>query len=516
MSEPATFLFLTTEHRIIPGLAVLTNGAADFVNDAYVTIEDDGYDAKIIDVQNWDKQRFRYVHHEYEALKPSDTPGRFYLTTTCDLYDVDATGGGSCDRRNRTEQVNINSIHHTERNSLVVTGVLGPLYIFIHHLDRNEIEVYLRLPGSLEAKLIINARVILQELTPDNQLLKLRSEYGYSTASRDVKQSIIRAALRNLQDQEAIAGAISLCHTEKATSTVCRTLPIQDKARMCLSGGNLDNSRACDRTPPIITRGDFDRWIPRQLEVNETDELQLSHDFYPQSYKTPDEGYAEAFYKARLINTVCALIRPDVLTSYADILPPVPAYLDLNLIKDVVDTYLSINTQLIDKVIGENYGKYKAPYGIKIVIPGAYLETKVSFGFTFESFEEDLSNPTVTGFECRIESRPHKAENLMVVELMLEAIETSRFIGEQPLIIESSALRGDPEDVGSAYLYISNDEDDSRVVASYAFLVSKILKTLFDYGFLEGKAGGGAFTIEAGPVLTNIYNTPYIADLLRK
>ena len=511
------FLFLTENNSIIPGLAVLTTDGNDFVNEAYVIIEDDDYASRIIDVQNWDKQRLRYVHYEYAALREYDIGGRFYYINTCQLYHVDAAGQNNiCDHYQGVEKVNINGLNGVDQ--LTVTGAFGRLYIFIHRLRKQRVDVYLREAGSLEAKHLDKAIVRFQELTPDNQLLKLRSEYGrmpesYSTASRDVKQSIIRAALRNTSDQAAIKGAISLCQTERGTANVCQTLPIEDKTRMCFSGGNLNNARLCERVP-VVTQTDFERWIPRQLDIDETDELQLTHDFYKQSYKMHDEGYAEAMHKARIINTICALSRPDILTSYADILPTLPAYLDIDLINRVLQSYRSINARLIDKVIGENYGKYKAPYGIRVVIPGAYLETKVTFEFIFNSVEEDLSNPEVTDFECRIDSRPQKAEDLMAVELMLDAIGTSQYLNDQPLLIEGSALRSYPEDAGSAYLYITDDKSVPDVVASYAFLVSKILRTLFDYGFLEKKAEGLAFTIEAGPVLNNIYNTAYIIDLL--
>ncbi len=516
MTDPRYFTLLTEDDRIIPGSAVLTEATTDFLNDAYVIIEDDGYTSRIIDVQNWEKQRFRYVHYEYEALRPYDEIGKYFTITTCQLYHVDAAKTEqNCDHRPGIDKVNINAMQ-ADPDDLSITGAMGRLYIFIHRLPtanrgRGQVDVYLRLPGSLTAKRLLDAEVRLQELVSNNQLFKLRSEYGrefgetYSSASRDVKYSIIRAALRNPQDQAAIKGAISLCRTEVATATVCQNLPVQQKATLCLSGNNLDNPRACQQVP-VFTRADFERLIPRQLEVTDGDELQLSHDFYAQKFKLADEGYAEAMYKARLINTICALIRPDILTQYAKILPPLPPYLDLELIQRVMQVYLSINQKLIDTLVSVDE-IYAEPFGIEIRMTGAPPQTIITLELIFQSPNSDLSQPTVASFKCNIECLPATDENLAQAKFILDAIETSKFMDDELLWVASSSQQA------NGYAYLSMINPDGEIATSYALFVSKILRKLFDYGFLDAKNDGVALEVRAGPVMRNFYGKNYLKSI---
>lgn len=495
--EEKQFAFLTDRGRIIPNLAVLTNEPGDFLNDAYVIIEDDGYDAPIIDVQNWEKQRFRYVHHEYTATRQLYDGGEFHHTTTCQLYDVDAIEKHNCSYHPGIEQVNLNSINREGRD-VIITGALGKVYVFIHRLKTGEVEVYLRQPGSLVANRLWRAKVTLQELAKDNPLWQLREEYGripqsYWTASRDVKYSIIRAALRNPQDQAAIKGAISLCQTEPVTGQICQRLAIQDKATMCLSGFNLDNPRACDKLP-VISQEDFEKWIPRRLETNENDELQLTHDFYLQNYKLPNEGYAESMYKARVINTICALIRPDILVDYADILPPLPSYLNLDLIKRVIESYKSINREMIKVISNEEPADsmdFTDPYGIRIRMVGANDETVARFKIKFRSTNADLSLPVASNFEFFIKLR----DSNPVGRWMLYAIENSSFVSEQQLEVKKNSHQG----------FVIIETRDDMIMPSHALLVSEILKIMFDYGFLRGiKTDKPLITVEAGPIFDDV------------
>ena len=115
------------------------------------------------------------------------------------------------------------------------------------------------------------------------------------------------------------------------------------KAQMCLLSDNM--AKECD-TVPMYSRNQFQALVPKQIEIFHDDPLQLRHEFYSQNYKLETEGFAQALYKARVINTACALMRPQVLIEYADKLPLLPPYMDASL--------LDLATGLYTKMKGEN------------------------------------------------------------------------------------------------------------------------------------------------------------------
>jgi len=82
--------------------------------------------------------------------------------------------------------------------------------------------------------------------------------------------------------------------------------------------------------------------IPPTIEIYENEPLQLRHEFYSQNYKLPTEGFTEALYKAKIINTICALIRPKVLQEYAKEMPPLPPYVDAGLMDRAIASHNEI------------------------------------------------------------------------------------------------------------------------------------------------------------------------------
>ena len=91
----------------------------------------------------------------------------------------------------------------------------------------------------------------------------------------------------------------------------------------------------------MITEQQFKLLITKNIEVFADDPLQLRRDFYSQGYKLASEGFTEALYKAKLMNTICALLRPDINLEYAPVMPQLPLYVDAGVVR--------LNQQLFQK-----------------------------------------------------------------------------------------------------------------------------------------------------------------------
>lgn len=171
--------------------------------------------------------------------------------------------------------------------------------------------------------------------------LKRMDLFAWQTASMDVKQSIISQG-----DPQTVR---RLCQSNRQSRELCRDrLPAEIKFRSCLD--SKEAAQECDRIP-MFSRQQFLRLIPPQIEIFADEPLQLRHDFYSQNYKLKTEGFSEALRKAKIINTLVALSRPNVLLKDADQLPALPAYIDA----DKLDQLLSFYKESADR--------YKADLG---------------------------------------------------------------------------------------------------------------------------------------------------------
>jgi hypothetical protein len=152
---------------------------------------------------------------------------------------------------------------------------------------------------------------------------------SWETSSSDVKQSIISRA-----DPET---ARRLCQTDRKSRETCRDrLPADVKFRFCLDSST--SAKECDLIP-MFSRQQFLRLIPPQIEIFADEPLQLRHEFYSQNYKLPDEGFSEALRKAKVINTICVLIRPHILIEYGNQMGDLPPYIDATKLDEAVAFY---------------------------------------------------------------------------------------------------------------------------------------------------------------------------------
>lgn len=145
------------------------------------------------------------------------------------------------------------------------------------------------------------------------------------------KQNLILQAATN--DPE---DAVALCQSDNRFRRACKELSAQSKFQLCLHSGKT--AQECDNVP-MYSRAQFLALIPPVIEIFEDEPLQLRHEFYSQNYKLSTEGFAQALYKAKVINTICALIRPKVLKERIDEMGPLPAYIDAALLDRAIRTY---------------------------------------------------------------------------------------------------------------------------------------------------------------------------------
>jgi hypothetical protein len=162
---------------------------------------------------------------------------------------------------------------------------------------------------------------------------------SWETSSTDVKQSIIARA--------APPETRRLCQLDRQSREICRDrLPAEVKFRSCLDSSAA--AKECDKIP-MFSKQQFLQLIPPQIAVYPNDPLQFTHEFYSQKYKLPDEGFSQALRKAKIINTLCALIRPSFLVQYGKNLPPLPAYVDVDLVDRTISNYIKVRNDLKTK-----------------------------------------------------------------------------------------------------------------------------------------------------------------------
>lgn len=155
-------------------------------------------------------------------------------------------------------------------------------------------------------------------------------QHSWYTTPADVKQLIVSAA-----DPQT---ARSLCQLDDEARRVCRDyVPAQQKYRICLGGGEA--AAECDGIPMFSER-QFVALVPQRIEIYTEDPVQMTHQFYSQTYKLSGEGFAVSLRKAKLMNTICAAVRPEFLLTSEAALLPLPAYVDTTVLDTVIREYV--------------------------------------------------------------------------------------------------------------------------------------------------------------------------------
>ena len=235
---------------------------------------------------------------------------------------------------------------------LATINIIGEAYIFIHDVDSNSVKVYYRSARDGPVERLRDASVFFSDIRTKETMpvlsedpndpaagfewIERRPEFGngspeesWETASADVKQSIVSRA--------DAATARALCQTDRHSRAVCRDrLPIREKSRLCL--GNTANAQECDLIP-MFSQQQFQSLVPKSIEIYADDPVQMTHEFYSQNYKLPTEGFSVALRKAKIMNTICAITRPDFLVTPEAATLHLPSYIDPSLLDSVIEEY---------------------------------------------------------------------------------------------------------------------------------------------------------------------------------
>ena len=210
----------------------------------------------------------------------------------------------------------------------------------------------------------------------------------YETTDVVTKQNII--------SQASPVDAINLCQADRRSRQACDSLPISEKVRICLS--NDQNASKCDSIP-MFSRIQFLSLIPPQIQVYEDDNLQLTHEFYPLNYKLSTEGFSVAMYKARLMNTICAAMRPEVLITYIDQLPPLPPYVNADVIDSIMTNYINAvddPSELYQNIPNANSLAFHSRFCLRLALYGKLIKPRavlIGNNNNNDPFMQGLQNP---------------------------------------------------------------------------------------------------------------------------
>lgn len=271
---------------------------------------------------------------------------------------------------------------------------------------------------------------------------------SYDTTSSDVRQSIIRRA-----DPQT---ARNLCLVDRRSRQLCqRTLTITDKSRICLD--DLGAARKCDQIP-MFSQRQFLALIPKNILVYHDDTYHNTYEFYPQGYKLPDEGFAAALRKAKLMNTICAIVRADFLLAESTLELEIPPYLDVELLDTVKKAYHAFTTQKF---------QWGNPFTILIELYNVSLTEHLTIDVRYRELEQSLESILVTGdLEMRDLSTASR-------ELFSEAVNQDQYLEIVADRAEEVFGRGVP------YHFTFGSGEESL----NAFWLSRLIKIAFDQDY---------------------------------
>ena len=276
-----------------------------------------------------------------------------------------------------------------------------------------------------------------------------KMQHSWYTASSDVKKLIVQAADPGT--------ARSLCQLDDQSKELCRTrLQAPDKYRICLDGAN--GAAECDGMS-MFSQQQFLSAVPVNIEIFTEDPVQLTHQFYSQNYKLPNEGYAIALRKAKLMNTLCAVLRPEFLLTDQAKLLPIPPYVDTTLLDIVSREYA--------KVVADE--SQTALLILKVVLKTNDLKWKIEIGVIYEKRMTDiLKGPYQVNL--RLDRTPPDDETKFVKQILADDFMVE-YIKD---LIRPAALR--------TFRHVLSVLDPNSPTLN-VFQLSRLLKIAFDLGY---------------------------------
>lgn len=351
--QPQRFAITTNNNRIVPRSAVIDLDNQRQLAAMTIIIEKSQTKASIVSVRNWQQQKSRsifYVNFDQNLIPKAEFLFDMRKAREADKSPVDGS----------YLTFPLHPIYIQEYpNKITVTNLIGSAYVFIHDLESRMIRVYHYDPRGLSGDQIdaqvlfvddVSKRTIVMPIfNPETLdasqfvLLNSRDEFGngeqqtdqsYATVSADVRKLIIETADPN--------AARRLCQTDIYHRTFCQQrLTAKSKSRICLDSTGA--AQECDLIP-MFSQRQFLELIPKNIEIFAEDPVHNTYEFYPQGYKLPTEGFAVALRKAKLMNTICAIIRPEFLFAQSTLQLEIPAYIDAKLLDDVRKAYTTAST----------------------------------------------------------------------------------------------------------------------------------------------------------------------------
>jgi hypothetical protein len=271
---------------------------------------------------------------------------------------------------------------------------------------------------------------------------------SYTTTSSDVRQVIITHA--NSQT------ARNLCLVDRRSRQLCqRNLTIQDKSRICLD--DFGAARKCDQIP-MFSQMQFLQLIPKNILVYHDDMYHNTYEFYPQGYKLPDEGFATALLKAKLMNTICAIVRADFLLAESTLELEIPPYLDVGLIDTIRKAYHMFTT---------HKSQWLNPFTILIELYNVSLTEHITIDVRYRKLKFTPESLLATGeFEMKDLSTTSK-------ELFSEVVGQDKYLETIVDRADEVYRRGIPY----RFTFTSGEESLN------AFWLSRLIKIAFDQDY---------------------------------
>ena len=276
---------------------------------------------------------------------------------------------------------------------------------------------------------------------------------SYETASADVKQSIISRT-----DPET---ARALCQANRQSREICQNrLSIQDKSRICLK--NSKAAAECDLIP-MFSQQQFLSLVPKNILMHPDDPIHNTYEFYPQGYKLPTEGFAVALRKAKIMNTICAIIRPDFFLSNSIQRPPLPAYMDAGFLDQVRAGYITAATY--------KYAHEKS-LALGLLLYHVARRERILISVDYDWPTGDI-NEYNTDAKVDLKDIPSASRRLF-----FKGMTEDHFLDSVTTFIRATLEDDDDEPHGFPLILATSDETNINV-----FRLSRIIKIALDQGY---------------------------------
>ena len=269
---------------------------------------------------------------------------------------------------------------------------------------------------------------------------------SYATTSSDVRQIII--------SQAEPQAARQACQLDRRHREICQQrLTAKNKSRICLDSTGA--AQECDLIP-MFSQRQFLELIPKNILIYAEDPVHNTFEFYPQGYKLATEGFSVALRKAKLMNTICAIVRPNFLFMESTLQLDIPAYLDAVLLDTLKKEYSTTYEHSLKKpfyIIIRLYNFNSSEY-LNILI--SYYELK------------NLQEPTMMLASFNVDKLSTSSN-----ELFFEAVKQDKYLER---FVENAQYQ---RNTVVPHRYSFNFEGDTLNV----FHLSRFIKIALDQGY---------------------------------